>query len=154
MRDACEMTTPTTKLPWWHWLAITLALLLAGASSAAAQMGGAQMGGHGGRHRGQQQATQSATAAPSLIPAAPAAWPRLDVGAILCQSRDDLIHYQARGTADAAPGPAPDCHVIEQPTGITILDRDGPSRTHVALTDSPDHTGWTDVYLPSTPPPS
>jgi hypothetical protein len=33
-----------------------------------------------------------------------------------------------------------------------ILDRDGPSRTHVVATDETKQTGWTNNYLPFEPP--
>ena len=51
-------------------------------------------------------------------------------------------------------GKAPDCHTISRQTGIQILDRDGPSRTQIVTTDESKETGWTNSYLPSTPPPS
>jgi hypothetical protein len=131
-------------------LLIALALLLEGPASAHAQMGG----GHGGRQRNQGQATQqSAAPTPPTTVAEP--WPRLDTGAILCKSRDDLVRRQmqvASGPDAAVPGPAPDCHIVQKQTAIAILDRDGPSRTHVVLTDETKQTGWTDTYLPSARP--
>jgi hypothetical protein len=131
-------------------LMITLALLLVGLASSNAQMGG----GHGGRQKNQQPATQQ-SAAPPPPTAVPEQWPRLDIGAIFCKSRDDLVRRQtqiAAGSGVAASGPAPDCSIIQKQTGIQILDRDGPSRTHVVLTDQTKQTGWTDTYLPSAPP--
>jgi hypothetical protein len=114
-------------------------------------------GGRRGQQKNQQQSPQtSSTPAPSSSSSSDT-WPRLDVGAILCGSRDDLIRYQALNAGGAAPvsgGNAPDCHVIHTQTGIEILDRDGPSRTEVATTDDPKLTGWTNSYLPSTPPAS
>ena len=136
-------------------LTIALALLLVGVAASYAQMGGGQMGGgHGGRQKNQQQANQQ-SAAPSAPTALPQAWPRLDTGAILCKSRDDLVRRQtqiAAGPGVAVSGPAPDCSIVQKQTGIQILDRDGPSRTRVVLTDQTKQTGWTDTYLPSTPP--
>jgi hypothetical protein len=131
--------------------AIALVLLFGAAASA-----NAQMGGHGGRQKNQQQASQQTAPSP-LPPIVAETWPRLDIGAILCASRDDLVSYQrqvAAGPGAAAPRPAPDCLIIQQQTAIQILDRDGPSRTHVATTDAAKRTGWTDAYLPATPPPS
>jgi hypothetical protein len=83
--------------------------------------------------------------------------PRIDIGAILCKSRDDLVRHPmqiAAGPGVAVPRQAPDCRIIKEQTAIRILDRDGPSRTHVGLTDATKQTGWTDSYLPSTPPPA
>jgi hypothetical protein len=135
-------------------LTIALALLLVGVAASYAQMGGGQMGGgHGGRQKNQQQANQQ-SAAPSAPTALPQAWPRLDTGAILCKSRDDLVRRQmqiAAGPGVTVSGPAPDCLTIKQQTGIQVLDRDGPSRTHVVLTDQTKQTGWTDTYLPPAP---
>jgi len=76
-------------------------------------------------------------------------WPRLDKGAVLCSSKDDLMRFQ--GGAAGAP---PDCHVIRERTAIKILERDGPSRTHIAATDDPRISGWTNVFLSVDPPPS
>ncbi len=138
-------------------LTITLTLLLVGVASSNAQMGGGQMGGgHDGRQNHRQQATQQ-SAAPPPPTAVPEQWPRLDIGAILCKSRNDLFRRQMRiaaGPGVAVSGPAPDCFVIQKQTGIQVLDRDGPSRTHVGLTDQAKQTGWTDTYLPPASPSS
>jgi hypothetical protein len=144
-------------------LAIGLILLAGGLTPANAQTGtgspgtpqtggGMMGGGHGGRHRNQQQNGQPAPALAPL-PVVKEPWPRLDSGAILCKSRDDLLRYQT-GSGAASTGPAPDCHVIRQRTAIQILDRDGPSRAHVVTTDDAKQTGWTNAYLSSEPPPS
>lgn len=90
------------------------------------------------------------SAAPSPVASVRDPWPRLDVGAVLCKTRDDLVRYQKRMTAGA--GPAPDCRIIATRTGVQILARDDPSHTRVALTDAPQQTGWTDVWLPATQP--
>ncbi len=135
-----------------RWRRLTIALLLACAAAATAN---AQMGGGGGHRQKQQQASQQSPPPPA--PAMTEVWPRLDVGAIFCASRDDLMSYQrliAAGPAAAAPGRAPDCQIIHQQTAIQILDRDGLSRAHVVTTDAAKRTGWTDAYLPTTPPPS
>jgi hypothetical protein len=88
-------------------------------------------------------------AAPSPVASVKDPWPRLDVGAVLCKSRDDLVRYQKRSAAGS--GPAPDCRIVATRTGVQILARDDPSHTKVALTDAPQQTGWTDVYLPAKP---
>jgi hypothetical protein len=136
-------------------LATALMMLVTVAGASHAQMGG----GHGGRQRSQQppapQPQPSTAPTPSKL--MPEIWPRLDIGAILCKSRDDLVRYQmktADGPGVAVPGKAPDCLVIGKQTAIQILDRDGPSRTQVAFTAEASQTGWTNSYLPSTPPPS
>lgn len=143
-------------------LAMGVILLLGGLTPASAQtdtgstgtprMGGGMMGGGHGRDRHQQQNGQPPpTLAP--LPVVKEPWPRLDNGAILCKSRDDLLRYQTVSGA-ASSGPAPDCHLIRKLTPIQILDRDGPSHTHVVTTDDAKQTGWTNTYLSSEPPPS
>jgi hypothetical protein len=130
-----------------------LLVLLGGIASSHAQMGG----GHGSRHKDPEptpQPTPQRSAAPTKSTAVPEPWPRLDVGAILCKSRDDLVKYQTKIAGGAAPGPAPDCRTIGKQIGIKILDQDGPSRTQVVATDETKLTGWTNTYLPSTPPAS
>jgi len=131
---------------------MALMLLLGAMASAHAQMGG----GHGRRQRDQQQTPQKSQT-PTPLPAVPEIWPRLEGGAIICKSRDDLVRYQtqiANRASAATAGQAPDCHAISKQTGIQILDHDGPSRTQIVTTDESKETGWTNSYLPSTPPSS
>jgi hypothetical protein len=139
--------------PSWRRLAMALMLLLGATASAHAQFGG----GHGHRQRDQQQTPQKSKA-PTPLPALPEIWPRLEGGALICKSRDDLVRYQAQiANAASAPttaGQASDCHTVSKQTGIQILDHDGPSRTRIVTTDESKETGWTNSYLPSTPPPS
>jgi hypothetical protein len=139
------------RLPWRR-LAMALLLLLGATASAHAQIGG----GHGRRQQNQQQTPQQSPA-PTAAPAVPEIWPRLENGALLCKSRDDLVRYQTQ-IANAAnattAGQTPDCHTMRKQTGIQILDHDGPSRTQIVTTDDAKETGWTNSYLPSTPPPS
>jgi hypothetical protein len=161
-RRISNLTNTLRLLPCRQWYMPTIALimLLIGVASANAQMIGGQIGGgpmgggHGGRQRNQQKTPQPTPAPPS--PAAiPVPWPRLDSGTVLCKSRDDLISFQTRAAAassDSTTGSAPDCLIIQTRTAIKILDRDGPSRSHVISTDSTKQTGWTNAYLPATPP--
>jgi hypothetical protein len=109
--------------------------------------------GRGGRHGNTQENNKTPPHIADLPPVKEP-WPRLDTGAVLCKSRDDLLRYQARAVAVSDAGPAPDCRAIRQRTPIQILDRDGLSRTHVVSTDDAKQTGWTNVYLPTTPPPA
>ncbi len=86
--------------------------------------------------------------------APPTVWPRLDPGAVLCRTQDDLNRYAANMTARVSGGetqPA-DCRLISQPTGIQILSRQGPGSTQVKLTAAGDVTGWTNVWLPDKAP--
>jgi hypothetical protein len=131
--------------------ALALVLLLAAMAPAAAQISGG--GGHG--QRGQQQTPQQSPTPTPTIPNVPEPWPRLEGGALLCKSRDGLVKYQTdigKGTGVIAAQLDTDCHSIRKQTGIQILDRDGPSRTQVVTTDDAKETGWTNTYLPDTPP--
>jgi hypothetical protein len=110
-----------------------------------------------GNRNQQQTSPQTPTPAPTPPAAVPEPWPRLDVGALLCVSRDDLVRYQttiADGASAAYARQVSNCHPVEKQTGIQILDTDGPSRTQIVTTDEAKLTGWTNTYLPSTPPPS
>ncbi len=132
---------------------MALMLLLGAMASANAQIAG----GHGRRQENQQQTPQQA-GTPSAPVVVPELWPRLEEGAVMCKSRDDLRKYQTQiatgAGATTTSGQAADCHTIQKQTGIKILDHDGPSRTQVVTTDDFKETGWTNSYLPLTPPPA
>ncbi|HTI84429.1 MAG TPA: hypothetical protein VL614_28595 [Acetobacteraceae bacterium] len=104
--------------------------------------------------------------APSLLPQKPktapptaraptALWPRLDPGAVVCKTEDDLDRHAANMIARVSGGvqQTADCHAIDRPTGIQIVERAGPGRTQVRLAGADGETGWTDVWLPEKPPP-
>jgi hypothetical protein len=85
------------------------------------------------------------------VAAPPAAWPRLDAGAVFCASQDDLARRAAIMRGEKAP--PPDCRPITRATAITIVHRSSPGATEVHLT-ARNETGWTDAWLPPNPPPS
>ncbi|MFI4980944.1 MAG: hypothetical protein ACHQIO_11385 [Nevskiales bacterium] len=87
--------------------------------------------------------------------AAPLLWPRLDPGAVLCRSEDDLGRHAANMAARVNGGDTQvaDCRVIAQPVGIQIVSREGLGRTKVKLTAPGNEIGWTDVWLPEKAPP-
>jgi hypothetical protein len=82
-----------------------------------------------------------------------AAWPRLDPGAVLCHTEDDLGRHAANMTAHINGGgtQAANCRLIAQPTAVQIVSRRGPGSTQVKLSAS-NETGWTDVWLPEKAP--
>lgn len=84
------------------------------------------------------------------VRASPLAWPRLDPGSVMCRSEADLDRLAARRLGQEAG--AADCRLINSPTAVTIVQRKGAGRTQVRLTDSPNVTGWTDVWLPERAP--
>jgi hypothetical protein len=86
------------------------------------------------------------------IKAQPQAWPRLDAGAVLCRSEDDLDRLIARRQGDPVGGPI-DCQIIRQATPIAVLQRKSPAKTEVRTTDpQAGGSGWTDVWLPEKAP--
>src|ERR1700726_1128639 len=103
------------------WRMLGMALLFLGAvASAHAQIGR----GHGGRQRDRQETPQQSPT-PTPPPAVPEPWPRLDAGALLCMSHDDLVRYQtqvADGASAATARKVSDCRAIAKLTGIQILD--------------------------------
>ena len=82
---------------------------------------------------------------PTPTRAQPTVWPRLDPGAVLCRTEDDLDRHAANMTARVSGGDtqATDCRIIGQPTGIQILGRQGLGRTQVKLSPPSNATGWT-----------
>ena len=88
--------------------------------------------------------------------APPTVWPRLDPGAVLCRTADDLDRHAANMIARVSGGgtQTADCRIIAQPTGIQIVSREGPGRTQVTLTTPDKATGWTDAWLPDKAPPT
>jgi hypothetical protein len=88
------------------------------------------------------------------VRAQPQAWPRLDRGSVLCRSAADLSRLAARRHGEPVDG-AVDCQVIRNPTGIAIVQRQGPGMTEVRTTNpAAGGTGWTDAWLPDRPPPN
>jgi len=79
----------------------------------------------------------------------PLAWPRLDPGAVLCRTEADLEKLGARRHGEVVDGPI-DCQIIRTATAIAILQRKGPGRAEVKVSDPKVEamTGWTDAWLP------
>jgi hypothetical protein len=50
------------------------------------------------------------------------------------------------------PGGPSECRLVSVPTAVTVVQRRGPGRTQVRLTDAEAVTGWTDVWLPDKAP--
>jgi hypothetical protein len=89
--------------------------------------------------------------APDVKPQ-PLAWPRLDAGAVLCRSEDDLSRLARRRSGEAIDGPV-ECQVIRLATPITIVQRKRPGQTEVKpSTGQPWEDGWTDAWLPDKAP--
>jgi hypothetical protein len=86
------------------------------------------------------------------VKAQPLAWPRLDAGAVLCRSEDDLNRLARRRSGQTIDGPV-ECQVIRVATPITIVQRRTPGQTEVKpSTGQPWEDGWTDAWLPEKAP--
>nr|WP_294527448.1 hypothetical protein [uncultured Rhodopila sp.] len=81
------------------------------------------------------------------------AWPRLEAGAVLCRTEDDLDRLAARHRGEAVGGPI-GCQIMRASTPITVIQRKAQGRTEVR-TNNPNAggSGWTDVWLPERAPP-
>lgn len=119
---------------------------------------GGGSGGGGGRHGGGgrgQHGQRSSAAAPDSLPAVHDPWPRLEAGALLCQTEVALQQHQAatiaRLNGDDAPEPS-GCHLVQRMTAVTIVERHGPARTEIRLTGATPDLGWTDAMMPAQPP--
>lgn len=86
----------------------------------------------------------------STVPAPTDAWPRLDPGAVLCRTPEDLQRLAEfrRG----AQIERPNCQLIQAPTAVSIVKRVGPGQTEVAVTAQAGVDGWTDAWLPERAP--
>lgn len=80
------------------------------------------------------------------------AWPRLEAGAVLCRTEDDLDRLAARHRGESVGGPI-GCQILRATTPITVIQRKGTGRTEVR-TNNPEAggSGWTDVWLPERAP--
>lgn len=133
----------------WRAGVAALALLCVAIAPAHAQMGGP---GRRGPSQEQPQRAPKQSAVPPGPVVIPQVWPRLDEGALLCKSRDDLVKYQKLTGSGGGTAGLAGCRLISKQLGIQIVDRDGPSRTQIVTTDDAKESGWTNAYLPSTPP--
>jgi hypothetical protein len=149
------MNRPLRSLvPFASFIAIVAAV------PAAAQNLAPNDGGRHGERNGQAApGPASQHAVPSLPTAARVPWPRLEVGATVCRTRDDLRLQadliQARGDGTPYAGTPPNCRSLGQQTPIDIVTRESPAATEIRLKDRTGGggvTAWTDTWLPSQPP--
>lgn len=134
---------------------VAAAILLACAGSIAAPPAFAQfMGEPGGGPA--QEGTRRGPAPRRTGPAAPRLTPkplprqRLDAGALLCPTEDDLHMHEAaieaRLDGRDAPEPA-GCRFVRSSTAVSVMDRHGPAATQVRLPGDPELVGWTDAIV-------
>ena len=88
---------------------------------------------------------------PTLAPIRGIDGPRLDPGAVVCHTEEDLQRRGevARRISDGVPDagdPMVGCTMINQPRGVDILARHGLGRLQVRVKPS-GQVGWTDAYI-------
>jgi hypothetical protein len=144
-----------TAMPRTHLLAACLGILVcaAGISGAGIFVAGARAQDSNVKFESGLLRKPPKPGLPDVRPQ-PMAWPRLDPGAILCRTEDDLDRLAARRHGETISGPV-DCQVVRNPTAITIVQRVGPGRVEVKVTTAQSgDTGWTDAWLPDKAPSS
>ncbi len=105
------------------------------------------------QHRGGQSPGQKRPAALPEVKVTPDPWPRLDPGAVFCQTAEDLRQHLAvvaarlDGNGGSVAEPA-GCRLIRAPTAVAVLAREAPGRTQVRMSGASAETGWTDAFLP------
>ena len=119
---------------------------------------GAPGGSSGFGHHGNRSKGQDAESAPGSMPELkPLVEPRqrLDVGALLCHTEDQLKQHQAAIMARLQGRTAPEpggCHIIGEMIAVAVLHRDGQSLTQVQLAGDTPKTGWTDSVIRDSDP--
>ncbi len=87
----------------------------------------------------------------TLTPTRGISGPRLEPGAVLCRTAEDLHHRwevaerSSEGTPDAG-NPLVGCRLLNRERGVEIVARQGPGQIEVRV--KPDgEVGWTDAYV-------
>jgi hypothetical protein len=104
-------------------------------------------GQHGGRRHGRPTGDAATTPSAPGPSVKPEPLQRLDAGALLCQTEQELQLHQAAIIArlNGKEGDEPaGCHVVQSMTAVSVVDRHGPARTEVK---SATETGWTDSLV-------
>lgn len=138
---------------------MTRITLMAIALACGLTAGSDAMGQSRSRSRGTPRSGNEDSLPPSvpppistLSPTRGIAGPRLERGAVLCgteqdlQRRGDVNRRIADGEAD--PGdPLSGCRLVRQERGVEVVVRHGLGRVQVKVKPNGE-VGWTDVYLP------
>ena len=117
---------------------------------------GASQGRH--RGRGQHQPDEEPGDAPAANLPKPSIEPRqrLDAGAVLCGTEDQLRRHQAAIKARLAGqqmGEPVGCHFVPEMVKVSVLSRDGAAATQVQIPGaSSPVNGWTDSMVHDQPP--
>ena len=87
----------------------------------------------------------------TLSPTRGISGPRLEPGAVVCRTEEDLHHRAevARRAADGVPdagNPLEGCKLLPQARGVEVVERHGLGTTEVKVKPTGE-TGWTDAYV-------
>jgi hypothetical protein len=103
-------------------------------------------GSHGGQSGGEAPPAAAEPKMPDIKPLPPPAQ-RLEAGALLCDSQDELVQHQRAVAARLAGGFAPEptgCHIMRDMIAVTLLMRNGLAATEVRVAGK---VGWTDSHV-------
>jgi hypothetical protein len=136
--------TPTKKL---LWCVVGLGLVLAGTLTWAQPPSDSNV-----KFDAPGMIIKKPKPGPPEVKAQPQAWPRLDAGAVLCRTEDDLDRLATRRRGEPTSGPIT-CQILHGVTPIAIVQRKGTGKTEVRTIDPlAGGLGWTDVWLPERAP--
>ena len=88
---------------------------------------------------------------PTLAPTRGISGPRIEAGAVLCKTPEDLQHRadvnrrRVEGVPDAGD-PLVGCHLVGEARAVEVLSREGMGRVQVRLKANAE-VGWTDAYI-------
>ena len=152
------MATAQSTRSTWH-VVVTLAMVLLPGllpalvpAAAYAQDGSTAILGEGGPrtpHRGgrNQKGGTPANTDENVPKLAPQPLQRLDAGALLCKTENQLLQHESAVAArlDGQDAPEPvGCHLVQTMTAVAVVDRHGQNRTEVK---AGDQLGWTDSIV-------
>ena len=102
-----------------------------------------------GRHGDAGSSQSGPEAMPELKPIV-APRQRLDVGALLCHTEEQLKQHQAaiRARLEGRSAPEPGgCHIVAETIAVAVLRRDGQALTQVQIAGDAPVVGWTDAVV-------
>ena len=88
---------------------------------------------------------------PTLAPSRGISGPRIEAGAVLCKTPQDLQHRaevnrrRVEGVPDAGD-PLAGCHLLGEVRAVEVLSREGLGRVQVRVKANAE-VGWTDAYI-------
>ena len=134
-----------------HMSRVTLVVAALACASMAASAAMAQSRGRGGSRDEDTLPPSVPPKVSTLTPTRGISGPRLEPGAVICNTEQDLQHRGEvnRRIADGVPDPGDPlsgCRLVSQERGVDIVSRPGPGRLQVKVKPSGE-VGWTDAFI-------